>query len=490
MHQKRYLFFFSIVLLLLFSCRKDEEIITDSSASLNFSETAISFDTVFTTVGSATQNIRVYNPFKERIKISSIRLKNGQNSNFRINVDGQAGISHQNIEIAPKDSMYIFIEVTVDPSNDLSPFVVEDQIEFITNGNIQEVKLEAWGQNAHYYTATTFNRSFPDYTCIDGPCIFPPVPVTVTWPNDKPYVIYDFLLVDSLHTLNIDPGVRVYFHGNGGMWVFRGGSLNVNGTLADPVSFQGDRLEPDYADLPGQWDRIWINEGAQNKINNAIIKNAFIGIQAEPLFYRDGPSVYGELDISNTEITNCSGFGLLTGLFNLDADNMNINNCGQQTIAIQADGRYNFNHLTSANYYNAAGRETPSFFIKNSIVTNLGLRVDTPVVRVSNSIIYGNQENELAIEIVNNGSVDIQFSDCLLKTNIGISDTNQFKRIIHNPFDPGFIYAPGRDFRLNANSPAKDAANLIKAQLLPLDIIGNSRLSDVGPDIGAYEYQP
>jgi len=56
------------------------------------------------------------------------------------------------------------------------------------------------------------------------------------------------LTIDTTATLNISAGTRVYFHADAPMLV--DGKLLVNGTKADPVIFRGDRLDPDYKDLP------------------------------------------------------------------------------------------------------------------------------------------------------------------------------------------------------------------------------------------------
>jgi hypothetical protein len=483
--------------ILFYSCRKDEDIITNASASIILSTDTLTFDTVFTTIGSITKNIRVYNPHKEAIKISSIRLNGGDNSNFRINVDGSAGSFHQGIEIAAKDSMFIFVEVTVDPNNTSTPFVIEDQIEFITNGNRTNLNLVAWGQNAHYYTPTTFNRNIPDFCCLDslgnrGPCSDDITQVNVTWKNDLPYVVYGFVVIDSLDVLNIDPGVQIYFHANSGMWVYRNGSLRVNGTVNEPVVFQGDNLNQAYANEPGQWDRIWINDGGFNTINYAVIKNSFIGIQAEVLpFENPTDTSQSFLGIKNTIINNCSGFGLLGSIFNIEAENVAITNCGEYNVAIQAAGDYSFKHCTFANYFKKAARETPLFFVQNSYVNAIGTQIEgTPNVEVSNSIIYGDKDNEYDTEVINNGSLSLDISNCIIKTTADISNNNFYKEIILNPTDIIFNNADQGDFTLFDNSIAKDTANIQVSNTVPFDINGISRLSDSRPDLGAFEYIP
>ncbi len=495
----RHLFFFFVALLfILSSCRRDDDFITDSSAKLAFSADSIAFDTVFTTIGSVTKNIRVYNPHKEAIRISSIQLLKGNQSNFRINVDGQPGVIHRDVEIAAEDSMFIFIEVTVDPSNQLNPFVIEDAISFSTNGNVQNVRLVAWGQNAIYYTPTRFFRNLPDISCLTGPnglkgpCddLSRP-PVNVTWTDSLPIVIYGYVFIDSLDVLNINAGTQVHFHPGGGLWVYHGGNLKVNGTKDKPVVFQGDRLEPGFEDRPGQWDRIWINNGGQNEINYAIIKNGFIGIQAEAIpFEVPDTNNIGNLLVRNTIIDNCSGFGLLTNIFNVAMQNTVISNCGEYNVAIQSYGNYQFVHCTFANYFNKASRETPSFFVQNSVVNALGLQiVSPPNVQVYNSIIDGDKADEFETEVINNGSINLDFRSVAIKSTKNLNDTSQFKDMIVNPGNL-FLDIGLQDFSLNETSAAIDAGNSIIANQVRNDIKGEDRTVDNGPDLGAYEFKP
>ncbi|MCX6272148.1 MAG: hypothetical protein NTU44_13200, partial [Bacteroidetes bacterium] len=277
------------------SCTKDESYDTNSGLTLNFSSDSVIFDTVFTTLGSATRVLMVYNPSKKPVLISSIRLEQGDNSPFRINVDGISSSDVRNIEIEGKDSMFVFVKVRVDPTNQNSPLVISDHLVVETNGNTQQVDLVAWGQDAHYITANKFVNGLPPYRIVASDH------QVVTWSNDKPYVVYGYAVVDSLGTLNIEEGTKIYFHKNSGLWVYRFGSLKVNGTLEKPVVFQGDRLEQEYQDIAGQWDRIWLNEGSVNNvINYAIIRNGFIGIQAETFQQSEG----NQLILTNTKIRN------------------------------------------------------------------------------------------------------------------------------------------------------------------------------------------
>lgn len=478
-------------LMVLFSCRRDDEIFDNASAQLRFSEDSVSFDTVFTTVGTITKSIRVYNPYKERVRISSIRLRGGEISNFRINVDGAPGPIHTNVEIAAEDSMYIFIEATIDPLDTDTLFVINDYIDFTTNGNPQTVILEAWGEDAYYYTPTSFNTNLPDFTCLTSACSEAKPPVDTVWTKDRPIVIYGFVAIDSLDRLTIEAGTRIYFHQGGGLWVYRGGTLRVMGTEAEPVIFQGDRREPAYENRPGQWDRIWINEGGQNEIHHARIRNGFIGLQPEVLPFDDPPYDPSSLLVTNTTIENCSGFGMLTSLFNVRAENLVISNSGEYNLVVRSAGNYDFYHCTFANYFSEAARETPSVFIQNSFITSNNTQViGEPQVGMYNSIIYGDLDNEFSTEVISNGSIALDFRSVILQTTQSTGDTTQFKNIIRNPEDQIFNDPLNRDFTLLENSLARDQGELNIANIVPTDIQGNSRTADGMPDLGAYEFTP
>lgn len=476
---------FLCILIFLGSCRKDENFLTDPSAKLSFSTDSIAFDTVFTTIGTTTKNFRVYNPHNEPIKISTIRLRHGQQSAFRINVDGIASQNVQDVEILPGDSLYIFVEATINPRDQDNPFFVEDAVEFVTNGNLQEVKLLAYGQDAYYIIADTRVPGLPPYKVAVGEG------VDTTWTNKRPIVVYGYAVVDSSATLRISEGTQIHFHQNSGLWVFQNGTIKVNGTIDQPVVFQGDRLEAIYGDIPGQWDRIWINDGnVDNEFNHAIIKNAFIGLQAEVLPFVDPVfPVDAGISIKNTIIQNCSAFGIYSAFFNIDAENLLISNCGQYNLAVLGGGKYNFRHSTLVNYFSADSRQSPLLYIQNSIVNALGTKIiSIPEVNFHNSIIDGANEDEFDFEIEENGQIDYLFSHSILKTTKDISDPAHYVNVLKNP---GGIFEDigANDFHLSESSPAIDIGDISIGNAVPFDLDGNSRTMDGKPDAGVYELQ-
>lgn len=65
------------------------------------------------------------------------------------------------------DSLFVFVQVTVDPTGSTSPLLIKDSVIFETNGNIQDVKLTAIGQDVYLVKPDRFPTSgFPDYSII------------------------------------------------------------------------------------------------------------------------------------------------------------------------------------------------------------------------------------------------------------------------------------------------------------------------------------
>jgi hypothetical protein len=409
------IFFFA--LLQFSSCKKDK-LITDSSAKVRFSQDSVLFDTVFTSIGSATKNIRVRNNNSQKIKISNIQLLGGGASNFIINVDGSRGRTFSDIEIAAHDSMYIFIQVNVNPNNAASPLIINDGIQFTVNGNLQTVYLEAWGQDAWYHRPTTAIK-FKDGSYLPYSLISSTKGADTTWIKDKPHVIYGYLVVDTAQKLTINAGVQIYLNNKGGLWVYQGGQIKILGQKDNEVTFQGARREKDYADEPGQWDRIWINEGSDNNIiDYAIIKNGYIGLQTEVIGNTIGGK--GRLRITNTKIQNMSLWGLYSLAYHVYGGNNVISNCQEYSLNIQLGGRYTFVHCTFANYWNKSkARDKPAININNYTDTQI-LPLDT--CYFGNCIIDGKLSNEINLDLKNTvPATTVAFSNCWLKTNIDVS---------------------------------------------------------------------
>lgn len=463
------------------SCQKPNPISYDPSLHLEFSNDSIIFDTVFTTLGSATQALMVYNRTNSNLIISGIKLEGGSNSPFRINVDGEATFDKNNVEIRSGDSLYIFAKVTINPNNVTSPFVVQDSILFQINGDNQFVKLVAWGKNARYILADHTTTGFPPYKIVADSL------QTTHWDNKLPYVIYGYAAVDAYGTLIIDPGTHIYFHNNAGLWVFANGQLIAQGTIDNPIIFQGDRLDASYADLPGQWDRIWIMEGPSGKnniIQNAVIKNGYIGIQAES-FYNPTKN---QLILDNVIIKNMNGVGVYARNYNITAQNLVVGDCGGYSMALTGGGNYDFIQSTFANYWPYSVRNNPAVFLSNFVTNSDNQTTPNSIhFNMGNSIIYGYNDNEFGTQMVSGADSSYYLDHCLIKTTLGMSDANYFNQIIKNK-DPLFKSTDSSNYRLDTLSPAIGKGDPNISVKAPNDILGNPR--GMFPDLGAYQFVP
>ena len=149
---KRSLYFILCLALLVFwsSCRNDFEF-SPSTGQLEFSKDTVYLDTVFSNIGSSTYNLKVYNKSDNDILIPTLKLGLGEDSEYRLNVDGIAGKAFENVEILAKDSMFVFIETTIDYSNFTNTtgnFLYTDKIEFDSSSNLQTVDLVTLVQDA------------------------------------------------------------------------------------------------------------------------------------------------------------------------------------------------------------------------------------------------------------------------------------------------------------------------------------------------------
>lgn len=465
------------VLLLAAGCRKDEQFNDDSDFRLEFSADTIYFDTVFTTVGSVTLQAKVFNNSNDYINISSISLGAGSNSNFRINVNGLEGTSFTDVEIGPKDSIFIFAEVTVDPNNSFNPVVIEDSINFIINGNHQKIHLVACGQDAYFHFPDHPETEYlPAYSLVSG-----------VWNSDKPHVVYGYAVVDEDSILTISAGTQVYMHNNAVLWVYDGGTLQIYGAKDNEVTFQGDRLDDYYKDLPGMWGKIWLSAGSKNNIiDYAIIKNGRIGVHVDTL----GASVNPTLTMTNTIIDNMSTACFVAQGSYVKAENCVFGNAGYFSVLLNIGGNYDFRHCTMGNYWSHGTRSASAIVLNNYYEDVYGVTQirDLTNAYFGNCILYGANEDELLLDKYSSGGIfNFHFDHCLLKTSMNVS-VSGFTACIQNQ-NPAFTDTQLQAFTINSGSAAIDAGDASVTDTILYDILGNPRIVGPAPDLGAYELQ-
>ena len=475
----RLIFNLLIFSMIIFSCKK-ENLETNQNIKLHFSDDTITFDTIFASIGSITKTLTVYNHNDFDIT-TNVNLKGVSAANFRINIDGAPGNNQRDILIPANDSIFVFLEVTIDPSNNNTPYILSDSLVFTTGNSIQDVNLVAWGQDAYFHTANTFGNIINGtdttrfyYHLLD---------CSVPWENDKPHVIYGYAVIDPQNTLIINEGCQVYMHKNSGILVgnpFKeetGGTLKVNGVLGNEVVFQGDRLDNWYKDIPGQWDRIWFTPGSiDNEINYAVIKNGNIGLHADTV-YNNKPT----LKVNNTIIKNMSGIGILGQGADIEVTNTVVSECGQFMVACNIGGNYNFTHCTFANYWNYNRRNTPSILLNNyyeGADGNIYIR-NLESANFVNCIIDGALSSEISYQNNKSGVFNYSFDHCLLKIDPTIDTENSNYINILKNISPEF--SNENDFNLSEISPA---INFGRESSITLDILGNIRIE---PDLGCFE---
>ena len=486
MQKKHFYIITGIFILLTFifpSCKKDK---FDANSGISFSTDTLTFDTLFTTLGSTTRFFIVRNTQNQAIKISNIKLAGGATSSYRINVDGDAGINFNDVEIPAKDSIYVFAEVTVNPNAANLPFIIEDSIQFTTNGKLQQVQLNAYGQNAHFFNADSLESN-------------------TIWTNDLPYVILNYLQIKNTACLTIEKGCKVYFGGGAAMIVE--GCLNINGEdTTNAVLFRGVRLDKDvadrpYDDFPGQYAGLFFLRRSVGNINYLNMRNSAYGInvgnikttdddaqnirELQNMSINNAPIV----SITNSKIYNSAFYGIFGFLGKIQGENLLVYNCGKNNVALIDGGDYKFINCT---FYNRGSSYTshtkePVFYFNNYFKyssTAPALQADSALAYFSNCIVYGTLDREIEYDELL-GSIkklNLLISHSIVQTNEAL-DFPKFDACKTD--DPKFEDVFKFNYKLKSGSPAIDFSET-PATLKDIDgfdIIGAKR------DCGAYEFR-
>ncbi|WP_114784680.1 right-handed parallel beta-helix repeat-containing protein [Botryobacter ruber] len=447
-----------LLLLAAVSCTpRDEVITTDPTATLAFSADTVLFDTVFVEQGSITKRLKIYNPNARAVRINEITLAGAGASPYKLIINGVESPIANNIELRGKDSLYVLVKVNINPTDENLPFLVADSILFRTNGNRQQVKLVAYGQNAYFHRKGVIG--------------------TTEWPNDKPHVLLDSVLVREGATLTIQKGTRIFAVNRSVLLV--NGKLQVEGTPEERVVFSGYRREQAYAQAPGQWGGIQIlTRSENNSIRYADIKNTVWGIRI------GNPGKGGTL-VEGCKIQYAFQDGIIAFTSDVRVVNTLIENCGQYCFAGLGGGNYEVLYSTIANYNNPQLRKTPSFVIADYIP---GTEIkDKPTsLNLINTIIYSNgASNKDELLIVANQelpTLSLLILNNLIRTELYQEDLNENGNILNQ--DPKFKRGEEQSYSLEEQSPANGAG--IPIEGIETDITGAMRHEST-PDMGAYE---
>lgn len=490
--------FFSCLLLLslltnFFACDDNyDDYSTSPNDLLAFSRDTVNFDTVLTTINSPVKYLMVYNRHDKPLLISSVELEQGESSQFKINVDGMAGKSFRNIAIRPNDSLYVMIDVKPKENGEVIPTLLNDRVNFTTNGVSQKIVLEAYGQDVFFWTEKFLSS---DTTIRDS----------------KPILIRDSLVIEENVTLSIEEGACFYMDNDAKIVV--NGNLKLKGTLENPIVFRGKRtdsmLSISYDLIPGQWDGFYFaGNSFGNEMEYVQIRNGKSG-----LYFDISTPDEEKVRMKNVVLTNFSEYLVRATNCNITAENCELSN-SRFALLYLLGGKYSFTHCTIANFMLSspesgwATSNNETLILSNVDDPFKDEPVYYPLLQADfiNTIIWGKspgwnsdiwREEEEGVEfnyffrnciIPNKGENGEHTIDCIF------SKDPLFRKV--NLWDPETKTYSAIDLRLKTPeegqdpSPAINAANPEYSINIPFDLHGNDRLLDGKPDMGVYELLP
>lgn len=469
MNSTRYfiLTFIGLLSLTFVSCINDA-ITTSPNDTLTFSRDTVDFDTVFTDVGTPTARLIVSNKASKGLIISSIRFRNPETV-FRMNVDGVSGYEFGDVEIMAKDSIYVFIECFLPETAGNEPYLVADELEFVTNGVTQTVRVEAYGQNVTRLRNVRVDRQ-------------------MTLTADRPYVIFDSLTVEQGAVLDVEPGTKMLFHDGASLVVE--GTLRAVGSAENKIDMRGDRLDNvlpgvGYDILAGQWKGVRIGAGSfDNRLEYVDMRSTVTGLMVDSC-----------ADLSRTKLTllnswlhNSQGNVLNSKYAKINAYGCCFSEAAGSVVSLTG-GEHEFLQCTIANNYLFSAITGPLLWLGHVLPAEEEEN-SLPLMKATfaNSIIYGIADDinkgDLTgsnvflryVSLKANGSDDDNFINCLWDT------------------DPMFLTVRSDyyfNYRLQDDSPVKAAGDpALVTPVVMFDMDGVNRLGDGAPSLGAYQWVP
>lgn len=459
----------------MYSCSDDESFSSDRANVLSFSSDTVSFDTIFTRVATSTRTFWVYNGNDKGLRITNIKLSAGNQTGFRVNVDGtylsqSLGYQVNNVELRKKDSIRVFVELTASANYKNVAQLIEDNLVFTMESGVQQkVNLRAFAMDAFFMN----NEEFKSDTTIN---------------MSKPIVVYGGIKVDSGATLTLAAGTKLYFHDGAGIDVY--GKLMSMGEVSNNVVMRGDRTDNMFDYLPydgvsGQWKGLrFYSSSYGNELYNTDIHGAMDGIIC------DSSNVSKpKLLLYNCIVHNCKGNGIKAFSSVIDIENSQITNALGDCVGIYGGAALLLNCTVAQFYPFSANRGVALRF------TNYKDALLYPLyqMEVINTIITGYSDDEVMGDRKDSvAAYTYKFDHCLICTPKIDKDT-LMKNIIWEAPDSTAAQTKNfrldvdklrYDFRLDSLSRARNAGN--KQYSLPYDRNGIAR--DNTPDIGCYEY--
>ena len=460
-------------LFVLAACSDDSDFSTSPGKLLSFSADTLKLDTTFSNVPSAAKSFWVYNRSGASLRCQSVRLERGNQSGFRVNVDGtylgpSSGYQTQDVEIRKGDSIRVFVEVTPPENHVADPQKHTDNLIFtLESGQVQRVNLSSWSWDALSLTHLRVSRD-------------------TTLNSAQPVVVYGSITVDSAATLTLAAGLKLYFHAGAGLDVK--GRLISEGEAGREVVMRGDRLDWMFDYLPydrmsGQWNGLHFRSSSYgNQLRYTDIHSTFNGIEI------DSSDVNQQkLRLDAVTVHNCQGYGIRAVNSTLILNNCQLTNTLNDCLSILG-GQAQLNGCTIAQFYPFDSQRGAALRFSNSRGA-----LD---VECRNSIITGYADDVVMGENSDSTKAFVyHFADCILRTpKVTTKDSIYFERVVfenvkdttkagEKNFHRVDIDMQYYDFHLDSVSMAVDKANPTTS--LPTDREGTTR--DDKPDIGAFE---
>ena len=399
------IFFFIFVLALFVACADDDSFSASSGLRIEFPADTIKLDTVFSRTSSSTYSFWVHNRNNDGVRMTSVYLKRGNQTGFRVNVDGiyldnSNGSQTNGIEIRKNDSILVFVEITPYETYRNEPESITDNLVFsMESGVEQSVCLQAWAWDAVKMYSPVIEKD----SVIE---------------SDKPLLVYGDFVVNEGVKLTIR-NTTLYFHDGAG--------LDVRGTLyTDNCIMRGDRLDRMFTYLPydrlsGQWRGIRFYESSDgNILNNTQIRNACQGVVCDSAAF---DSENYRLQLYQCVVHNSQGDGI--GLTNAHArlEYCQLSNSMGNCLAING-GMVEIVNCTLAQFYPFVGGRGAALYFSNQYA---------PLYNVicSGSILTG-YDDDVVMGYMTSGEQEFNYSfdNCLLRTPAVEDEPQHFSNII------------------------------------------------------------
>ena len=471
------------------ACSDYESFSNNPSYRLTFSEDTIAFDTLVSTIPSSTKTLYAFNNNGSGMRIRSIQLEDGSASHFRVNVDGRYladGIWYD-FEIFRHDSLVIRIEMTPPEVGNNEPLYFEEKLHFLLENGARQTVVLTGGSVDAYITKGMI------------------IDTNTTLLTDKPYVIYDSLVVKSGAELTLNEGTRLMFHDKAALHVY--GKLTVLGSIEKPVVLRGDRMDHmfdylPYDNTPSRWEGVVIHRDSyDNQLFHCDLHSSRFGIICEDTEQLTPDEKHPSVTLDCCILHNIGGDGLQFNNCVSSVTNTQISNTLGHTVSI-CGGSHTFIYCTLAQFYPFSANIGDALHLVSSPEgDDYGMLrkahfINCVITGYGNDVIMG--ENI----VTDSYTCDYLFHHCFLNTPAVDNDEhfvdcvfdqdkkgNEEMKLVRQDnficFDTkNFIY----DFTPKAESTIRSLADPTYANLPTFDRMGMSRLADEGPDVGCYEY--